>query len=335
MTRRWLAVASAMAITASAGCNPSRPETGSAVPPESVCDRTCLIGIGDSYLAALAANDPSRAPLADDAKFVENLAPRQPGEGLWVATAGVSPGFRIDVADEARGTLGIIVKIDRRTELGAVPELLAVRLQVVDGRITEAEHLVGDIQSGANPADLDAPRANLVAVVPESERMTRAELGDIADRYYEGLVASDASNVPFADDCERQENGLITAGWNLPPATFDSVDVNGDSPPPVARDCVGQMNSARFAYIDSIDNRRIFAIDPVLGLAMGLSHFRQSMNRGPLAMIAADGTRVMWEEQREPYDLPAAHVFKIAGGEIHEIEAIGIFVPYLSPTGWE
>jgi hypothetical protein len=29
------------------------------------------------------------------------------------------------------------------------------------------------------------------------------------------------------------------------------------------------------------------------------------------------------------------HIFKIWGGQIHEIEAIGISVPYDSPTGWE
>jgi hypothetical protein len=322
-----MAIAATNAILASVGCGLSQPE--------SACDRRCLIGIGDAYVEALAANDPSLAPLANDIAFVENIERMRPGEGLWVSTAGVSPGFRIDVPDAERGTLGMIVKIERRAAVGAIPELLAIRLTIVDGRITEAEHLVGDIQTAANPADLDTPRPNLVAVVPENERMKRAELGDIAARYYEGLVTSDASKVPFADDCERQENGLITAGWDLPPATFDSVDVNGNSPPPVARDCIGQMNSARFAYIDSIDNRRIFAIDPVQGLAMGLSHFRQSMNRGPLEMIAADGSRVMWEEQREPYDLPAAHVFKITNGEIHDIEAIGIFAPYQSPTGWE
>jgi hypothetical protein len=229
----------------------------------------------------------------------------------------------------------MIALIDRQTELGSIPELLAVRLKIENGSITEAEHLVGDIQSAANPADLDTPRVGLIAIVPENRRESRAALADIAERYYEGLVTSDASNVPFADDCERQENGLITAGWNLAPARFDSVDVNGNSPPPVARDCVGQMNSARFAYIDSIDNRRVFAVDPIQGLVMAFSHFRQSMSRGPLEMIAADGTRLLWEEQREPYDLPAAHVFKITDGEIHEIEAIGIFVPYDSPTGWE
>jgi hypothetical protein len=43
----------------------------------------------------------------------------------------------------------------------------------------------------------------------------------------------------------------------------------------------------------------------------------------------------MWQEKRDPYDLPAAHIFKITGGKIHEVEAIGIFIPYNSRTGWE
>jgi len=68
---------------------------------------------------------------------------------------------------------------------------------------------------------------------------------------------------------------------------------------------------------------------------MGLSHFRQSMTRGPQLMIAADGSQLQWEERRDPYDLPAAHIFKITGGRIHEVEAVGIFIPYASPTGWE
>jgi len=274
-------------------------------------------------------------PLASDLRFVENISPLAIGEGLWSSAAGVSTGFRIYVPDEAQSTIGMLALINRRSPNGEIPELLAVRLQLDRGVITEAEHLVGELQPAADPADLDAPRRNLIATVPESQRMSRADLNAIADAYYTGLVDSNASGVPFADDCERQENGLVTAGWNLPPATFESVDVNGNSPPAVARDCIGQMNSARFAYIDSIDNRRVFAADPVQGLVMGLSHFRQSMSRGPLEMIAADGSRLLWEEAREPYDLPAAHIFKINNGEIHEIEAVGIFVPYQSATGWE
>lgn len=37
------------------------------------CDRDCIIDITDIYLAAVAANDPSAAPLADDVAFVENI----------------------------------------------------------------------------------------------------------------------------------------------------------------------------------------------------------------------------------------------------------------------
>jgi hypothetical protein len=34
--------------------------------------------------------------------------------------------------------------------------------------------------------------------------------------------------------------------------------------------------------------------------------------------------------------MPAAHVFKVgADGLVHEIEAVGVVVPYDSPTGWE
>ena len=33
--------------------------------------------------------------------------------------------------------------------------------------------------------------------------------------------------------------------------------------------------------------------------------------------------------------MPAAHIFKIWGGQIHEIEAVGVVEPYNSPTGWK
>jgi hypothetical protein len=321
---------SAAAVTATlivVGCNSDRMI--------AACDRECLIDIAATYLAALAAHDPSAAPMSDHVAFVENVTPLRLGEGLWASAAGVATGFRLYVPDSDAGTVGIMTVLDRQTERGIVPAQLAARLKIIDGTITEAEHIVADVPDEVDAARLEAPRANLTALVPESMRMPRSELTAIAASYYEALDRSDGELAPFARDCERQENGAITAGPGLAPAPFDSVDVNGRSPPAVARDCRGQMSSRRFAYIDSIDNRRIVAVDPVQGLVMGLSHFRQSMSRGPHRMIAADGSQVMWEERRDPYDLPAAHIFKVTGGEIHEVEAIGIFVPYGSSTGWE
>jgi hypothetical protein len=309
--------------------------SGATIEAAAACDRDCLTDIAASYVAGLAHNAPGRAPLSDDFAFVENVTALERGEGLWASAVGAVTGFLIVVPDPVAGTVGLMMVMGRRTPDGVVPAQVAIRLKIEDREVTEAEHLIADIESPDARARLQAPRPGLTAVVPEGERGTRAELAAIAASYYDSLDESDGTLAPFADDCERQENGMITASSELAPAPFDSVDVNGRSPPPVARDCVGQMSSRRFAYIDSIDNRRVFAVDPVQGLAMGLSHFRQSMRRGPHVMIAADGSQVMWEEKRDPYDLPAAHIFKITGGEIHQVEAIGIFVPYDSPTGWE
>jgi hypothetical protein len=327
MNKRTVAVLGALAALAPTVC---RAQVASAA-----CDRACLAAIADDYLAAIAARDPGRAPLADDVAFVENVMRLDVGAGVWAVAAGPAKPFRIDVLDAAAGAVGLLTVIERATEHGIEPAQLAVRLKVVGRRITEAEHLIAAVESAEALARLAAPRPALVAEVPAAERMPPEQLAAIAASYYDALDRSDGTLAPFATDCERQENGVITAGPDLKPTPFDSVDTSGRGPPAVARDCAGQMSSRRFAYIDSIDHRRVFAVDPVLGLAMGLSHFRQSMARGPHLMIAADGSRTMWDEKREPYDLPAAHIFKISGGRIHEVEAVGIFVPYDSPTGWE
>ena len=327
MSGRTRSAVAAIVLSVAAGCPASYAAAS--------CDRECLIGIADGYLAAIAAHDPAKAPLAANVRFVENVKRLPPGEGIWAAAAGKATAFRIYVPDPVQGSIGLMTIIARKGANGVVQAQLAVRLKIDDGKITEAEHLVADVPAAADPARVKAPRAHLVAVVPERERMPRAELAKIAGSYYDALDDSDGKLAPFAADCQREENMLITAGPGLPPAPPESVDVHGRSPPPLARDCIGQMSSRRFAYIDTIDHRRVFAVDPVQGLAMGLSHFRQSMKLGPQPLIAADGTQVMWEEKRDPYDLPAAHIFKIAGGQIHEVEAIGIFIPYNSPTGWE
>lgn len=303
--------------------------------PDQPCDRDCLIDTANRYLAALAENNPATAPLADDIAFVENITRLQPGEGLWASTVVVSQNYRIVVPDTRQHTIGLMTVLIRRSDAGEKYALLAARLKLDGRRIIEAEHLVDDVPPIADLDRLNRPRPAMTSAVPADGRMDYRALAKIAGSYYDALNLSDGSLAPFAADCERQENGMITAAYYLEPEVFDQVDRSGNPPPAVARDCIGQMDSGRFAYIDSIDNRRLFAIDPVQGLVMGLSHFRQSMAYGPHPLTAADGTVVMWDELREPYDLPAAHILKITGGQIHEVEAIGIFVDFDADTGWE
>jgi len=90
---------------------------------------------------------------------------------------------------------------------------------------------------------------------------------------------------------------------------------------------------------DRIENRRVFAADPQTGLVMGLSHFRHPMTNLPYKVKALDGSEIERNEKNmpfAPFDLPAAHIFKVGpDGQIHEIEAMGFTAPYNSPTGWE
>ena len=327
MLKRSVVIVLVLVGVAGIGCSPTSSPTA--------CDRDCLVEIAEQYLDALASRDPEQAALSENIRFVENVTPMQPGEGLWASAAGAATGYRILVSDPVAQTIGFMTVIDHESEHGVVAAQLAARLLVRGREIVEAEHILADVSEEADRSRLVTPRPGLRTEVPLSARMSREAMSEIAASYYEALDRSDAALASFAPDCERLENGMITAGPGLQPESFESVDVNGRPPPAVARDCAGQVNSRRFAYIDSIDNRRIFAVDPVSGLAMGFSHFRQSMKHGPHLMIAADGTEHLWDELREPYDLPAAHIFRISDNQIHEVEAIGIFVPYASPTGWE
>ena len=295
----------------------------------SDCDRDCLIRITDGYVAALAANDPSQVSISSDAMLVEDLERTAFGNGLWRTASGGASAFSIHVPDAHLQTAGWLGVMQRDGE----PVLVAIRLKLEDGEIAEAEHLTTSIRPEML-AQFDRPRAGLVGEVPADARLPHDRLIAIGASYYDALDDNDGTLAPFAEDCERHENGMVAAS---PDGGISPGAKEGE--PPVARDCIGQLSSQSMAYIDRIDNRRVFAADPVTGLVMGFSQFRHSMDFAPYEVTAIDGTRTTYDRDRfrfEPFDLPAAHVFKIgADGKIHEIEAMGFMAAYGSPTGWE
>jgi hypothetical protein len=264
-------------------------------------------------------------PLADGVRIVENLQQIKPSEGLWVTASGGPAGFAIHVPDPRRQTVGFIGMMEQ----GGAPILLSLRLATEDGQIVEAEHLFASGLAEANLPNLQVPRPGLLAEIPPGRRLQEEDLSAIGATYYDALVGNDSSLAPFAADCERHENGLVTASPSrgAPPP--------GSSFPAVPGACAAQIDSKAFTYIADIDNRRVFAADPVTGLAMGLSMFRHPMDNVPYEIILADGTTTMHAPAFAPFDLPAAHIFKIGPDrQIHEIEAMGFVAPYGSPTGW-
>jgi hypothetical protein len=65
-----------------------------------------------------------------------------------------------------------------------------------------------------------------------------------------------------------------------------------------------------------------------------LTMFRHRGNVRALTILNVPGLETM-PMDFGPADVQAAHVFKIAGDRIHEIEAIGYTLPYKSNSGWE
>lgn len=283
------------------------------------CDRECLNGIVDAYLEAIVANDPSAAPLADDIRYTENTEVLEVGEGLWeTADAGPSD-FRIRVPDPVArqvGFIGVMVE-------SASPVLLALRLKVEDGEVTEAEHLVARDLGESNLANLDAPREDLLETVPADERLPRELMLILGGSYYTSIEQLDGDATLYADDCERHENGLVTAGG-------EGTGLDGEP----RRGCRAQIDSRVFAYIDSIDLRRVWIADETTGLVFGLSQFRHSMEQTEFQVYDREGELTTREIDFEPFDLPAAHIFKIQNNRIHEIEAMGFMQPYMSKNGW-
>ena len=283
------------------------------------CNRACLKDLAGSYVAALVAHDPSRVPLATDLKFVENVKPIKPGEGLWKTASEGPTTFAVYVPDPVSGQIGFIgmMKADGK------PIELALRLKVRHGKIVEAEHLIATPRDNVL-ANLHKPRPGLLAVVPKDERSSHAQLLKIGATYYEALVKGDGSLSPFADDCERHENGMITTGSKLMGSPDGSPKLG----------CKTQLDTKVMSYIKRIEPRRVWIADTQTGLVFGLSQFRHPMKEDHVDIVGYPGVKTV-PMKFAPFDLPAAHIFKVRGGQIHEIEAMGFMAPYDSKTGWE
>jgi len=106
-----------------------------------LCERACLTGMADKYLAALVAHDPSQLPLARVVRFTENGQELLLGDGLW-GTATAAGKYRLYVADPEDGQVGLYGTVIE----GDNPVYMALRLKVDYGLISEVETIV--VRSG-------------------------------------------------------------------------------------------------------------------------------------------------------------------------------------------
>jgi hypothetical protein len=119
------------------------------------------------------------------------------------------------------------------------------------------------------------------------------------------------------------------------------MQTTGNPPPPTpgrgtmgSMGCSTQLDTKVMSYIKKIEPRRVEIADTETGLVFGLSQFRQPMDEKTVKIVGVPGVESV-DMNFKPFDLPAAHIFKVQDGRIHEIEAMGTMMPYNSKTGWE
>ena len=322
--RRTLA---GLALVAGAGVATAASAQVAGVPqPEQSCQRECLEGFVDRYLQAMADGKVDPELFAPAARFTENGIELPLGnEGLWATTSAVGnyKFYVPDVETQQVAFLGTVMEQASSSATGPArePEAvgLSLRLRIVDGKITEVEQIAARPErplgpgaaapsspfpaTGAAVEAMGSPHPIFLEAVPESERMTRAELVAVGDSYFEAVERNTGKDYyPFTDDCLRYENGMIIVG--PPGTTRNGQPVQG---------CKEQLETSLIGAVTSIRDRRIVAVDRERGIVFAFDFF--------------DHRPINWTWQ-------LGELFKIENNKISRIEAIFIRGPYGVCSGW-
>src|SRR5580658_1167333 len=293
---------------------------------QGACDRACLTGILDQYLNAMVANDAKRAPVAANIKYTENAARLPLNEGLWFTAAGLT-NYKFVLADPQGSAAAFIGVVTEHMPPGQAPRntILALRIKVASRRVTEAEAVVVRNVNERSMANLRTPRPGMLENLPAAERRPRADLIKISNLYFDAIEQSSGAVAPFDDNCNRLENGMRTAGPPLPGAAQGKGGA--------AQRCADGMNSGVFQVITAIQPRRVLVVDEEKGLTFGVYMFQ---HKGLTQITMKDGsTRPAPYFVGQPVTMPMAEVFKIVNGNIREVEAIGVQIPYGLGPGWD
>jgi len=304
---------------------------GGAVQP--VCDRVCMTGMVDRYLAALVRHDPTGLPLNRDVKFTENTARLKVGsEGLWIAASEAPTGFRIYAIDVPAGQAGFYGVMKERDR----PLIIALRLKVVNGQITEIEHVLARNLRPDAVRNLANPRPEFVTSLPAANRLPRAQMVNIADSYFEAIEHANGKLAPFADDCVRRENGGQTTHnakpvpWPVPlgsKAADDAMAYIG------TLSCSDQLDTHVMDFITRLWPRRHEVVDEDLGLVFSFPLFQHRGGSGTLKVYNVPGVDSL-PLGGSSSNMQAGEIFKIDRGHIVAVEAMGAQLPYGTKSGW-
>lgn len=281
-----------------------------AAAPAPECDRPCLTGVAQTYMAALVAKDPARAEWADTVRFSENGVALMIGDGLWGSVSGHGRDPLI-VADPRTGNVAWIGTVAEHGQ----EAFYAMRIQVEGRRIATVETIVRRKEGRPPFGDPAAfrPDRSLTAPLAAAARMPRARMEALVQGYYNSLERNDGTVLTrFAPDCTRIENGVAMTGGTQ-------------------GDCEQQVAAARFRYIDRVRDRQVPVIDEERGLVVAFNFRDQSAREQNFT--AKDGTAYT-AETHYPLSYGVVSLFKLDGDRIRRIEEVASETSYLSAPPW-
>lgn len=292
-----------------------------ALPAPPVCDRACLEGFIGQYLQALVAHDPARLPLVRDVKFTENGSTLKLGDGLW-GTAEALGDYKLTFVDPDTAEAGAFVTI---RESGR-QALLAVRLHIQSAkRISQIETLVSRVTPGQGLGGGRAPVMTRKPIfyqdVAPADRSDRAHMQAIADSYFEGLEHATDKLTPFDPNCQRIENGAVTAGDPQAKGAMQRMS------------CGAQFATGFSPFITAVRERRYPIVDQQKGLVLAQVFFDHAGKIKDVRMN--DGSTLHVPPPFDaPYSFEIFELFKIDHGRIVRVEAVLNSVPYGMASGW-
>jgi hypothetical protein len=322
-----IGIAAALSAVWLAGAAPAFAQGGD-------CDRACLEAFIDRYLDAVIANDPSRVPLADNVRYTENGQRLAVGDGVW-RSMKAKGAYRLLVSDVEAGQAAYLgtVQEDGRTADESVLALIALRLKIARNQITEAELQIARSPDAASRVEaLGKPHPLFTATIPPNVRMSRADLIATADKYFTGMQQNDGKgDYPFAADCNRIENGMLTTNRPTPPGETrpDPATASNYS---AQWSCLEQFESGLLHFVSRIRDRRYVAVDPERGLVLAYVFFDHFA--GDTRTFTTPSGRAVTAGPAQPWTWYIAELFRIENGELRQIEAVLERVPYGMLSGW-
>jgi hypothetical protein len=311
--------------------------------PIQANNRSELIDLTKQVLNAMKDCCPCSLPLADDFRYTENGIQVTPGEGLWKTVVDLH-NYSLFLADPSTGQAGWFGALDEYGQF----TMLVLRLKLEGGLISELETIIArperrpagesfsrDISTMFMPSlfiDLNPDAFNRPdpALMRQVAKVSRDELTETVNRYFQAFTLKNGSLAPVAQDCISRENGLRTC------SNSDGLQVDKGKPEfrLFTRDCADELEIGFLASLTRLRSHHPLIVDETQGLVLDLALIdnpatTKTVDVVGVGKVTAPGLFLA------PWTDLHAQLFKIESGDISHIEGLVRRVPYGQMSGWE